>query len=168
MPKESTRTKIEYTPDFEATWKLWPARNGTKQGKFEAFKTWRDLDIDLRRDIYAQVRDRQGRWGDKPKNFSSWLNQRGWEDDWQPEKVSSDIKKLRNAPSSLDGLIESAAQLLNTFCKHQVMRPWMFKGNHTSVTIPGCEECGRAEQTIYAQSHAENSLKAIKESTDVV
>lgn len=165
MPKESTKTTINYTPDFEAIWLIWPKRDGKKSGKFAAFKIWRDLDIKLRRQIYAVVRDRQGRWGEKPKDLSTWLNQRGWEDDYEIPRVGSDTSKINIGPKSIDILVDQATKLLNTFCKHQVLKPWTYKGNHTSVTIPGCAECRREEQTLYSTSHAETSLETLKEST---
>jgi hypothetical protein len=55
----------DYTENFERFWKVYPARNGRKNGKKPAFGQWKKLTADQKRAAYADVekRNRQQGWG---------------------------------------------------------------------------------------------------------
>ena len=159
----------DYSDSFEATWKIYPKRNGVKNGKKPAFMLWKKMSLKDQREAYDDIRRRNesGGWGKYITDMQRYLRNEDWLAEWTPERVTSDMSKLPGEKTNFEILIDQATKLLNTFCKHQVLEPWTYKGDHTSVTIPGCEECQREPQTLYTESHAANSLKNLKESTGV-
>ena len=82
-------------PDqFEVFWDQYPHRNGAKKGKDVARKSW---DRAIKKDANPEhiiagamryAADRQVLDG-YAKNPSTWINQRGWEDDIEPSRARS-------------------------------------------------------------------------------
>ena len=91
-----------YPADFEKVWQAypdWPKGRSVKQAAFKKFRTlkrelkWTEQDIsDLVDEIESQKRHRAS-WqrGDKfgPQGLQVWLNQHGWEHEYQRTKKSS-------------------------------------------------------------------------------
>ena len=74
----------DYTENFERFWKVYPARNGRKNGKKPAFGQWKKLTADQKRAAYADVekRNRQQGWGKYIRDALRYLRDHGWDDEW--------------------------------------------------------------------------------------
>ena len=71
-----------YTQDFESFWRAYPARDGKKQGKKEAFAEWRkavrDVDAGF---LISQIESLAPQYGQYPVDACRWLKHRRWEDE---------------------------------------------------------------------------------------
>ncbi len=88
VPNKSKRIKkpTEYSEEFITVWKVYPM----KKGKAKAFEYWANVPTDIYSQlpgiIEAQKKDRerqttQGEFVAPWPHFSTWLNQRRWEDE---------------------------------------------------------------------------------------
>lgn len=78
------RCPASYHPEFESFWKVYPSRNGKKNGKRKAFESWwrtvRDK-IATPDELRNRIIQLAPTYGDYAKDASTWLNGRGWEDE---------------------------------------------------------------------------------------
>lgn len=83
IKKRTPPTGVGYTPEFLEFWKAYPQRIG----KGDAFRSWVKMTPPLSRCLQAIEEQKKGRkWkeGFIP-NPATWINQRRWEDEVQPE-----------------------------------------------------------------------------------
>ena len=86
---KKSRARIDYDADFTIFWNKYPARNGKKDGKFQAFSEWKRLVvIPEMRDILFAALDAQKKHIDWTKENGKyvqdavrWLKHRRWEDE---------------------------------------------------------------------------------------
>lgn len=74
----------DYTSEFEEFWKVYPARDGKKNGKRKAFESWWKAIRDKGQTVDSLISDIKRlahSYGEKPKDASTWLNGRCWEDE---------------------------------------------------------------------------------------
>lgn len=145
----------DYSDSFEATWKLYPKRNGKKVGKFKAANEWKKLSLDEQRLAYADIKARNmsGGW-EFVKDMERYLKYRGWEDEWQGQRVTSDPDLLSVSPVTADDLCDYAMANL-TLCEHQTQRPWNYHGPEPGifmgVVIPPCDPCGMQSHRVQSK-----------------
>lgn len=84
-----TKSDEGYTPEFEQFWKAYPKRNGKKQGKFPAFKSFLKIKTPLETLLAAlELHKRSQQWADGYiPDAVTWLNQRRWEDEIDPSSL---------------------------------------------------------------------------------
>ena len=76
---------MDYTPEFETFWSLYPKRWNrdlgcyVKRKKWPAFEKWRKLTQAIRDDCLAKVKLIRRAEG-TPRDCVTWLNNRGWDD----------------------------------------------------------------------------------------
>lgn len=142
----------EYTADFEATWVKYPKRDGRKVGKKPAFTVWQKMTVDDRRAAFADIRDRNnaGGWGKYIKDMQRYLRDRGWEDEWQGQRVGTEPDLAADRGLSPEAISEAGLKL--PLCFHQVRGPWTYFGPHPHVlfgaVIDACEACGKPSQRV--------------------
>lgn len=144
----------EYTSDFEATWAIYPKRDGKKTKKGPAFTAWKRLSIEQRRAVFADVRDRNnaGGWGKYIRDFVTYLNQTGWEDEWAGQKVGNNPDLAMDRGASPEQISEKGLKL--PLCFHQVRGPWTYFGPEPNIlkgaVIDACETCEKPQQRVLA------------------
>lgn len=89
----SRKSKTGYTPEFEAWWKLYPKRDGTKGSKFKASQSWqaalRVTSVEVLMAALRHYLTTKRVLDGFPKDGVTWLNQRMWEDA-EPDPVTVD------------------------------------------------------------------------------
>lgn len=92
-----TKSDEGYTPEFEQFWKAYPKRNGKKQGKFPAFKSFLKIKTPLETLLAAlELHKRSQQWADGYiPDAVTWLNQRRWEDEIDPSSLLPAEQKPR-------------------------------------------------------------------------
>ena len=143
----------DYTDSFEATWKIYPKRNGHKRGKSTSFSEWEKLTIDDQRAAYRDIKDRNlsGGW-EYVRDMERYLKRREWEDEWQGQKVfdNPDLLTLANRVG-VDELCDYALSH-RKLCEHQLRSAWNYFGPQpgvwSGVQIPACDDCGHGSQRV--------------------
>jgi len=76
---------VAYSEEFEKCWKLYPARNGKKAGKKQAFEAWKNLSNGDRRvvatDLKLRLKDTSWKSGEFVPDMVRYLKHRRWEDE---------------------------------------------------------------------------------------
>lgn len=79
-----------YSPEFEDFWKVYPARNGVKARKTNAWKAfWKVTANDTVTPdaLIAAIKALAPTYGDYPRDAATWLNQQGWTDEVGPRRI---------------------------------------------------------------------------------
>ena len=84
LTTSSRKTKLGYTPEFEAWWKLYPKRGSSKGSKFKASHAW-DAALKVTTEAVLVAALKRYLTTERvldgfPKDGVTWLNQRMWED----------------------------------------------------------------------------------------
>lgn len=91
--RSSRKPKTGYPPEFEAWWKLYPKRDGTKGSKFKASQSWqaalRVTSVEVLMAALRHYLTTKRVLDGFPKDGVTWLNQRMWEDA-EPDPVTVD------------------------------------------------------------------------------
>ena len=76
---------MTYTEAFEECWKIYPARNGKKAGKKQAFDQWKKLTNGdhrvVKTDLKNRLKDSSWKAGDYVPDMVRYLRHRRWEDE---------------------------------------------------------------------------------------
>ena len=76
---------MSYTKAFEECWSLYPARNGKKAGKKQAFEQWKKLTNGdhrvIKTDLKNRLKDSAWRAGEYVPDMLRYLRHRRWEDE---------------------------------------------------------------------------------------
>lgn len=76
----------DYHPEYEAIYQEFPRRNGQRRGKGPGYKKWLKLTaaekLLCKQDI--EKRNRQHGWGKYIVDISRYMNEKMWEEDWEP------------------------------------------------------------------------------------
>lgn len=131
LPAEPEPAGTKYTAAFEKVWE----KTGKHGGKFPAFKAWQRAKCPpwtaiapgwtayLRSDAPVRLNAVQ--------HLSTWLNARGWEQDWPPARTAS-VRPIE--PSRTSGPKYQPPQ---SSCFPHAENPRC----HTKRITPGCPEC---------------------------
>lgn len=88
---KSPKVPAVYSQDFEEFWAVYPARNGQKTKKAQAWASfWKLISADngiTAEIITDRIKALAPQYGDFPRDAVTWLNQRGWEDEVAPVKL---------------------------------------------------------------------------------
>jgi hypothetical protein len=81
--KSGTKTRHEYTPEYEAFFASYPARNGQKNGKHagqKAFDKATSKEGVTPEFLVERIKALSLQYGEYPPDIATWLNNRRWED----------------------------------------------------------------------------------------
>jgi hypothetical protein len=151
--KAKSATKANrYSAEFEAFWKLYPARKGTKVGKFPASQEWaKALKLVSRDTLMASVKAYATAMGPDgyPKDAERWLKHRLWED-FAPAAGEGQAITFDGLRAAADAA--AAARLIRV--------PWADPFQHPDDTTPRAEWL-RARRLEFLDKHRDAIVAAL-------
>jgi len=114
----SKKCPSAYSPEFEEFWKIYPARNGVKARKADAWKTfWKVTSSGTVAPdaLIAAIKALAPTYGDYPRDAATWLNHQGWTDEMGPTRIK------RTAPNKAELLQQRNIAAMNE---------WLSSGGH--------------------------------------
>jgi len=88
--EKKKKTTGAYTKEFQTFWEAWPARNGKKQRKKDAFSSWQRKPVNISLDFLLTLIEKEKNTKSWKQGYipdaATWLNGRGWENEIEEEK----------------------------------------------------------------------------------